>query len=178
MKKKNLALYFTVFILTFLAVSFVATQILAIPLWWIFGFMHSLNVIGSATLQVTVTPETPLNINDRITVTAKNSSSQSPVEGAEVVATKDSQNVTVFTDSNGQTSFPYFGGVTVITVQKTGFNPSYPIAIPRMPDSWVMNLLISLGSAVVGGLITVFGTFMLRERKEKIGKIATRRRKK
>ncbi len=178
MKKKNLAVWFTVFILIFLVVSFVVTQILAIPLWWILNFGFRLSTIGQTTLLATVSPETPLNINDRITVTVKNSSSQLPVEGAEVVATKDSQNVTVYTDFNGQAFFPYFGEVTVITVQKTGFDSSYPVAIPQMPDAWVRNLLISLGSGIVGGLITVFGTFMLREKKENIGKIATRRRKK
>jgi len=177
MKKKSLATLFLVFILVFFVVSLSVSQILAVPLWWIFSFMHPLNVLGPSTLLVKVSPETPLNIGEKITVTVTNSSSQLPVEDAEVSIMKDGTNITVVhTDSRGQAVCDYLGEVTIIVVQKTGFDSSYPIPIPKMPDAWVRSLLTSVGSAIVGGLVAVFGTYMLRERKE-VGKI-TRKRKK
>jgi len=163
----------------FFVVFLVVTQILAVPLWWIFGFMKSLSVVEMPKLLVKVSPETPLNIGEEITVTVTNSSSQLPVEDAEVSIMKDGTNITVIhTDSRGQAVCDYLGEVTIIVVQKTGFESSYPIPIPMMPDAWIRTLLISFGSGIVGGLITVFGTYMLRERKEEIGKITTRKRKK
>jgi len=177
MKKKNLATLLGVFILVFFVIFISVTQILAVPLWWIFGFMKPLSIVELPKLLVKVSPEAPLNIGEKITVTVTNSSSQLPVEDDEVSIMKDGTNITVIhTDSRGQAVCDYLGEVTIIVVQKTGFDSSYPIPIPKMPDAWVRSLLISVGSAIIGGLITVFGTYMLRERKE-VGKI-TRKRKK
>ena len=176
MKKKSLATLLGIFVLVFFVIFISVTQILAVPLWWIFGFM-SLSTVELPKLLVKVSPEAPLNIGEKITVTVTNSSSQLPVEDAEVSIMKDGTNITVIhTDSRGQAVCDYLGEVTIIVVQKTGFDSSYPIPIPKIPDTWVRSLLISVGSAIVGGLITVFGTYMLRERKE-VGKI-TRKRKK
>lgn len=167
MKKKSLATLFMVFIVVFFVVFLVVTQILAVPLWWVFGFMKSLSLVEMPKLLVKVSPETPLNIGEEITVTVTNSSSQLPVEDAEVSIMKDGTNITaIHTDSRGQAVCDYLGEVTIIVVQKTGFDSSYPIPIPKMPDAWVRSLLISVGSAIIGGLITVFGTHVLRERKK------------
>jgi len=164
MNKKRLTTFLIIFILVFFIIFVLITQILAVPLWWIFGFLHPLSVVGPSKLLVKVSPETPLNIGEKITVTVMNSSNQLPVEDAKVSAVKDSMNITIYTDSNGQASFEYFGEVTVIVAQKAGIDSSDPIAIPKTPDIWVTNTLISFGSAIFGSLITVFGTYIIQKR--------------
>jgi len=170
MQKKNLVTFLLIFLLVFFVVFIGITQILGIPLWWIFGFLKPLSIIPQPKLLVTVSPETPLSVGERITVTVTNSSSQLPVNEAEVLLKKDGMEITLHTDSEGQAFFEYFGEVTVIIAQKTGIDSSTPIAIPKLPDAWVRGALISLGSAVVGGLVSGYGTHIFRERKGKTTK--------
>lgn len=162
MKKKSLATLLGVFVLVFFVLFISVTQILAVPLWWIFGFTKSLSTGELPKLLVKVSPETPLNIGEKITVNVTNSLSQLPVEDAEVSIMKDGIHVSVYTDSRGQALFEYFGEVTVIVAQKTGIESSYPIAIPKTPDIWVRNAFVAIGGAIVGGLVSGFSTHMLR----------------
>jgi hypothetical protein len=178
MKKKSLATLLGIFVLVFFVIFISVTQILAVPLWWIFGFMKSLSTVELPKLLVKVSPEAPLNIGEKITVTVTNSSSQLPVEDAEISITKDGIHATVYTDSRGQALFEYFGEVTVITAQKTGIESSYPIAIPKTPDIWVRNAFVAIGGAVVGGLVSGFSTHVLQQRKEKTRGTVIRKRKK
>jgi len=170
MQKKNLASFLLVFIALSFILFIVITQILAIPLWWIFGFIHPLSSIGLPTLVVKVSPENPLIPNENITVTVTNSSSQLPVEDAEVTVQKDGTEITLYTDSNGQAFFPYFGEVTVITAQKSGFASSNIVAIPTEPIGWVLGVLSSLGTGIVSGLVVAFASEKLRKRKARITK--------
>ena len=177
MQKKNLA----TFLLVFLSISFIAfigiTQILGIPLWWIFGFLKPLSIVPTPKLLVTVSPETPLSIGETITVTVINSSSRLPVKDAEVSVKKDGMHITLNTDSEGKASFEYFGAVTVVVAKKTGIESSTPVAIPKIPDAWVINTIVSLGSAVVGGVVGAFALHMFQQRRKKTEKRATRKAK-
>ena len=170
MQKKNLA----TFLLIFLSISFVVfigiSQILGIPLWWIFGFLKPMSIIPTPKLLVSVSPETPLSIGQMITVTVTNSSSQLPAKDAEVSVTKDGMHITLYTNSQGQASFEFFGAITVVTAKKTGIESSTPVAIPKMPDAWVMNTVVSLGSAIVGGVVGAFAMHMFQQRRKKTEK--------
>ena len=168
MQKKRVVTFLLIFLLVFFVVFIGITQILGIPLWWIFGFLKPLSIVPQPKLLVTVSPETPLSIGERITVTVTNSSSQLPVNEAEVLVKKDGMEITLHTDSEGQAFFEYFGEVTVIIAQKTGIESSTPIAIPKLPDAWVRGALISLGSAVVSGIVSGYSANIFRERKRKI----------
>jgi len=175
MKKKSVATLLGVFIIISFALFIFVTQILAVPLWWIFSFVKELSGVGQPKLLVQVSPETPFSIGEKITVTVTNSSSKLPVENAEVSIMKDGIHVTVYTDSRGQASSDYFGEVTVIVAQKTGIDSSDPIAIPKMPDIWVRNVLVAIGSAVVGGLVSGFSAYILQQRKERSSKTVSKR---
>lgn len=166
MQKKNLVTFLLVFLLVSFVVFVGITQIVRIPLWWIFGFFP-MSIVTTPRLMVTVSPETPLSIGEMITVTVTNSSSQLPVEGAEVSVMKDGMELTLYTDSKGQAFFEYFGEVTVVMAQKTGIDSSRPVAIPKTPDIWVRNTFMSLGIAVVGGFVSGFSTYILQQRRGK-----------
>lgn len=178
MQKKTLT---TVFLI-FFSVSFVmfigVTQIFGVPLWWIFSSLP-MSIVQKPRLLVSVSPETPLTIGEMITVTVTNSSSQLPVEDAEVSVMKDGTYITtLYTDSTGQAFFEYFGEVTVVIASKTGIDSSMLISIPKGPVAWVRNTLLSLGIAVVGGFISGFTGYMFQKRKEKTtGKKITRKTK-
>ena len=170
MQRKNVLTFF----LVFLSVSFVAfigiSQILGIPLWWIFGFLKLGSIIPTPKLLVSISPDTPLSIGEMITVTVTNSSSQLPVEDAEISVSKDGMHITLYTDSQGQASFEYFGAITVVVAKKTGIESSTPVAIPKIPDAWVMKTVISLGSAVVGNVVGAFAVHLFQQRKKKEGR--------
>ncbi len=103
-----------------------------------------------------------------ITVTVTNSSSQLPVEGAEVLVSKDGTYITtLYTDSEGEAFFDFFGEVTIVVAQKTGIDSSTPVAIPKAPAKWVRDIFISLGIAMVGGFVSGFTRHnMLQKREE------------
>jgi len=113
-----------------------------------------------------------------ITVTVTNSSSQLPVEGAEVSVLKDGMELTLFTDSQGQAFFEYFGEVTVVMAQKTGIDHSRPVTVPKTPDIWIRNAFLSLGIAVIGGFVSGVSTYILQQRKGKTTKKRVTRKSK
>jgi membrane protein YqaA with SNARE-associated domain len=44
-----------------------------------------------------------------------------------------------------------------------------------MPDIWVRNVLVAIGSAVVGGLVSGFSAYILQQRKERSSKTVSKR---
>jgi hypothetical protein len=154
-----------VFFLLFVSV----TQILGVPLWWIVSFLKPFSVFPPPPkLQVAVSPETPRNVGEMITVTVTNSSSRLPVEDVEVSVMKDGMNITLHTDTNGQAFFEYFGEVTVIVAQKAGIEPSTPVSIPKLPDAWVRNTVVSFASGIVGGFIGGVIPYLLQRKKTRV----------
>ena len=178
MQKKNLVTVLSVFLLVSFVVFLGITQILGIPFWWTFGFIYSMSTVTAPRLLVTVSPETPLSIGEMITVTVTNSSSRLPVQDAEVSVMKNGMKITLFTDSQGQAFFEYFGEVTVVVARKTGIDSSRPVAIPKAPDIWVRNTFLSLGIAVVGGFVSGLSTYILQQRKGKTTKKRVTRKSK
>jgi len=164
MQKKAWGTFFLIFLLVSFAVFIVITQILRVPLWWLFGFIVPLSTAQIPKLLVEVSPETPFSIGQMMTVTVTNSSSKLPVEDAQVTATKDGTSVTLYTDSQGQVSFEFFGEITVVVAHKTGIDSSSPVAIPKAPAQWVRDTLLSLVIAVVGGFVGGFTRHMLQKR--------------
>ncbi len=176
MKRKTLATLFLIFLLVSFVVFIGVTQILGVPLWWIFGFMTPLSIVQLPKLLVTVSPETPLSIGEMITVTVINSSSQLPVEDAQVIVTKNGMSITLYTDSQGQATFEFFGEITVVVAHKTGIDSSTPVAIPKAPAQWVRDILWSLGIGIVAGVVSGFTRYTLQKR-ETTGKKVTRKTK-
>lgn len=166
MHKKDVVTFFLVFVLVFFVIFIGITQILGVPLWWIFRGVRPLSIVQPPKLIVEVSPDTPLNIGEIITVGVTNSSSKLPVESAEVSLTKDGMSITLYTDSQGKAYFEYFGEVTVVTAQKTGINPSTPVSIPKLPVGWIRNTSLSLGIAVVGGVVSGFTNHLLKQREK------------
>ena len=177
MQKKDIATFLLIFLLIHSIVFISLTQILGVPLWWIIKFFPLMNIAPPPKLLVIVSPQSPMSIGKTITVTVTNSSSQLPVEDAEVSVMKDGMHIILYTDSQGQASFEYFGAITVVRAKKTGIEPSTPVAIPKMPDAWVMNILVSFGSAAVGGVIGAFAMHMLQQRRKRTEKRVTRKAK-
>lgn len=171
-KRSNLATYaaefFAISFIIFLAVS----QVLGVPLWWIFGNVNELSSVRTQwDFQVSVNPETPLVIGDNIEVTVKNMTDRLPVDNAEVTVRKDGASlISLQTDSKGQVSFEYPGEPTIITVEKEAFKNSMKV-IPKLPDAWVRDLSVS---GIIGPLIGAVITYRLAKRNEK----ATRKRSK
>lgn len=166
MEKKRLLTILSVALLVSFTMFIVATQISEVPLWWIFSGLKLLSTSPQLPkLVAKVSPETPLSIGERVTVTVTNSSSQSPVEGAEVSVIKDGMNISLKTDSNGQAFFEYFGEVSVVSAHKNGIDPSDPIAIPKMPDKWVRDTFGSLAIGVISGIVSGGTAYMLQRRK-------------
>jgi FlaG/FlaF family flagellin (archaellin) len=141
-----------VFIVVALVLFIVITQILAIPLWWIFGQYH-LSTIGLPTLVLQVSPNNPSQ-NENITVTVTNSSLPFPVENANVTVQQDGTKMTLHTNSNGQTFFEYLGDITIVNAQKSGFQDSNYVSIPQAPAPWVEGAVLSLGTSIVSGFVS------------------------
>lgn len=172
MKKNGLLTFIGVAVCIFLLVLVLLTQALGVPFWYIFH-LKKLQIIDNPYLVVEVSPASPLNIGEKVTVTVTNSSTNLPVENATVHITKDSINFEKYTDSNGKASFEFLGEVMVVYAEGTDINRSDYSAIPKAPDLWVRNYQISLvsafASAIVGGLVGAFATTLL-QRKTKKGK--------
>jgi hypothetical protein len=167
MQKKKLISFLTVFIVVALVLFVVITQILAIPLWWIFGFMHPLSTIGLPTLVIKVSPENPLGrVPQNITLTVTNSSSQLPVENANVTVQEDGTKMTLYTDSNGQAVFLYLGEITIVSAQKSGFQSSNYAAIPSAPSSWVDGVYLSALIGIVSSFVGSFSSDILIQRRK------------
>jgi len=123
MNKKTLAYpLFSLVVVGFL-VFIASTQILGLPLWWVFRNLVPLSGIPSpeSEFDVTVNPEAPMNIGDGVMVTVRNASDKMPVENAKISVNKNGDHIhDYYTNSSGQTLIEYVGEVTVIKVSKTG----------------------------------------------------------
>ena len=176
MNKKKIAIILGVFI----AVTFISflgvTQVVGVPLWWIFSGFREMSSIAIPKLLIKVSPESPINIGERITVTVTNSSSKLPVENAEVDVTHDSMSFNYYTDFNGQTTFEYLGEVTVVQAQMNGIDPSQHVALPKVPDVWVRGIYEAVGGAVASGFFSALFTFLFMKRQPKTTKIQTPRK--
>jgi hypothetical protein len=166
MQKKKLASFLTVYIVVALVLFVVITQILAIPLWWIFGFVTRLSTVGLPTLVLKVSPDNP-SPNENVIVTVTNSSSQLSVENANVTVQQSGTTMTLYTDSNGQVVFRYLGEITIVNAQKSGFQSSNYAAIPSAPHGWVNGVLSSIGASIVSGLVVAFASDRLTKRRAK-----------
>ena len=166
MEKKRLVTILAVFLVVSFLIFVLVTQVLGVPLWWVFGSLVPLSIVQRPRLVVEVSPESPRNIGEIINVTVTNSSSKLPVEGAKVSAVKDGMEVTLYADSQGQTSFEFFGEVTVLTAEKTGINPSRPVAIPKAPAEWVRDTQGSLVIGIITGVAGSITTHILQRKKK------------
>lgn len=172
-----------IILVVFMAIGFVAflgiTQVVGVPLWWTFRNLREMSVIGLPKLLIEVSPEAPMSIGDRITVTVTNSSSKLPVQHAEVDVSKDNMSFKFYTDSNGQTTFEYLGEVTVVQAQMDGIDPSSPVALPKVPDAWVRGTYISIiGGAIISGFFSALFTVMFQRTLSKKPKVSRNSKKK
>jgi hypothetical protein len=137
-----------------LLVFVVATQILGVPLWWVFRNLVPLSGVSpDSKFKITVSPEVPAKIGDSVMIVVRNDSSNMPVANVKLSIKRDGNAIQdYYTDSNGQEEIEYLGEVTVITASKSGFK-TVTEAIPTIPDSWRRNENNSIISAVVGASI-------------------------
>ena len=173
MNKKNLGVFVLVFLLvgtTVGAILFVGTlQYQNVPIWWVFRNLKSLQLATPAELILKVSPETPHNIGEEITATVTNSSSKLPVQGAEVVITKDDIKEKSFTNADGIATFQYLGEVTIVKVQMEGINPSGYVAIPHSPDTYVQGTNNAIINGVISGSLSsippILAMYFIQRRK-------------
>ncbi len=170
LNKKTLEVTFSTLIVV-VFVFLVSTQIFGIPLWWVFRGMVPLSIIQfESKFDVTINPEAPMNIGDKVTVTVRNASNNAPVANAKVSVKKDGTYIfDYYTDSNGQTDIEYVGEVTVIEVSKQGFKTLME-AIPHAPDKWVREQNYSIASGVIGGISGSVMTYLLPQKRKKRGR--------
>ena len=164
MNKKRIGLTLLTALTIFIVLSYAFTLILGVPLWWAFN-IKKLEIASLPSLEIQVSPETPVNIGEKITVIVTNSSSGLPVENATVYIAKDSMRFEKYTDSTGKAVFEYLGEVTVVCADKDVINPSDYVATPKSPELWVRNYQAAMISAAFGGLVSGFATFMFQRNK-------------
>jgi hypothetical protein len=182
MDKKKLGVVVAVFFLIGAMFFPVVLYIQGVPIWWVFRNVKSLEIATPSQLIIEVSPKAPHNIGEEITATVTNSSSQLPVQGAEVDVTKDGTTQKVYTDANGIATFQYLGEVTVVLAQMDEIKSSDYVAIPNAPDAYVQGQNNAIISAVLpttlGPLFTVLFTYLLQGRKTtKIKRQRTRKKK-
>lgn len=175
-EKKTLGIMLSVIIIISFAVFLGVTQVIGVPLWWIFSGVVELSGVGPPRLLIEVSPESPMNIGDKITATVTNSSSKLPVENAEVDVIHDSMNFKYYTDSNGQVVFEYLGEVTVAQAQMNGIGSSQYVALPKVPDVWVRGIYGAIGGAVASGFFGALFMFLFQKRQSKTTKIRSPRK--
>jgi pantothenate kinase type III len=56
----------------------------------------------------------------------------------------------------------------VARARKTGIESSTPVSIPKMPEAWVRNTIVSLASGVVGGFVSGIIPYLLQKKKTRI----------
>lgn len=136
-----------------------STQVLGVPLWWIFRNFVPFSVTPlESRFDVTINPEAPINIGDDVLVTVLNASDKMPVEDAMISLQKDGNHIhDYYTNASGEALIEYVGEVTIIEVSKTDFKTVLE-AIPHAPDKWVRDqytaMIIGVVSAVVGSVTT------------------------
>ena len=159
MRKKVLGYIIAVFVIIGFIAFIASTQVLGIPLWWIFRNFAPLSTVPlESRFDVTINPEAPINIGDDVLVTVLNASDKMPVEGVKVSLQKDGEHIyDYYTNTSGKVIVEYVGEVTIIEVSKTDFKTVLE-AIPHAPDKWVRDqytaMIIGVVSAVVGSVTT------------------------
>ncbi len=164
---KILSILFSSFIIVGFTAFLISTQILRIPLWWVFRGVVPLSAVQlESNFDVTISPETPAVIGESIMVTVRNDSDSMPVENAKVAVKKNGDLVFEYlTNSSGHTQVEYVGEVTVIEVSKSGFNPTIE-AIPNAPAKWVRDRNSSIISGLLSGLVGSIASYLFKKRNE------------
>ena len=104
----------------------------------------------NSQFDVSVNPEAPINIGDKVTVLVIDTTTKLFVYNATISVYRDSGFTSdYYTDSNGKVTITYVGEVTVIKVNKDGYALSVQ-AIPQVPDKYVRDQ----NNAIIGGLIS------------------------
>lgn len=92
-----------------------------------------------------------------------------PVPDANVVIMNDNGVVVFRTQTNltGNVTFDYPGEVTMIAIQKEGYQSDF-IVIPKIPDKWVSDIYNSALSGFATGIATaVIGYFRVKKKKRR-----------
>jgi len=150
-----------------LIIFILSTQILGVPLWWVFRGIVRLSIIRiEDEFKLTVSPESA-SVGDSVLVTVRNATDNSLVENAKISLYKNGDHIyDYYTDSRGQVEVEYVGEVTIIEVSKTGFKTEMQ-AIPESPTSWMNRELWSFISAVISGSVVAVFTHILQRRRKK-----------
>jgi hypothetical protein len=138
-----------------------ATQVYSIPTWWLASFMHPESVLPApGTFVVVVSPSNPSQLGQQETATVTDSSTQTPIEGA---------NLTVFygggpvfstsTNSRGIAVFSYAGSPTVISFEKSGYTSQMAV-LPNAPEQWVNGIDLSAAAGAFSGLVSLAGLIL------------------
>lgn len=168
MDKKILGYTVAVFIIVGFLVFVASTQVLGIPLWWVFRNLVPLSTVQpESRFDITINPEAPTNIGDSILITVLNASDQMPVEGAKVSLRKDGDHIhDYYTNVSGQVRVEYVGEVTVIEVSKTDFKTSLE-AIPHAPARWVRDQTTSMIIGVISAVAGSVTTYILQNKRKR-----------
>lgn len=166
MKRKIIGYIVAVFIIVGFLAFVASTQVLGIPLWWVLRGVPLSIVQPESRFNVTISPETPMNIGDSVLVTVLNASDQMPVEGAKVSSRKNGDHIhDYYTNASGQALVEYVGEVTIIEVSKTDFKTVLE-AIPHAPAKWVRDQYTSIVAGIIGGVVTSVTTYMLQSKRK------------
>jgi len=137
-------------------VFFVALESQGVPIAWITARFKTLATVQGRLL-VSVSPEVPRMLGERITLTVTDSQTLEPVQGASVTVSKDGGHLfDLQTDEKGTTSFEYPGEATIIVTSKLTYATETKV-IPRVPDSWIRGeenaWIASIVSSIASGLV-------------------------
>lgn len=130
--RAELLTFLALFLLIFIVFFALFSQLLEVPLWWIF---RGLPLLGTRAepLNVTVAPG-PYSVGDRILVTVRAAVGGYPVENASVAVYRNCELMySVLTNSTGQAVIRYPGETTVIIVSKEGYLTGTRV-LPRDPE--------------------------------------------
>jgi hypothetical protein len=95
----------------------------------------------------------PATLGQEVMVTVQDKQTGQPIGGATVsVSLNENHLVDLATNNGGQVSFEYPGETTIIVVSGGNYTPEMAV-IPRVPDAWILNTIMSLIAGVVSGLI-------------------------
>lgn len=157
----------TFFIVCFLLAFIISMQILGVPLWWVFRNLKPLSVVQLESRFEVLINKTPTNIGDKVLVTVLNATSHMPVQGAKVSLRKDGVYIyDYYTNASGQVLVEYLGEVTIIEVNKTGFETALE-AIPPNPPKWVRNSIISIVTGIISAVVGSVMMYTLQERRKR-----------
>jgi hypothetical protein len=168
MRKKVLGYIIAIFVIIGFLAFIASTQVLGVPLWWIFRNSVPFSVTPlESRFDVTINPEAPINIGDDVLVTVLNASDKMPVEEAKVSLQKDGEHIyDYYTNASGKVIVEYVGEVTIIEVSKTDFKTVLE-AIPHAPDKWVRDQYTSMGIGIISAVIGSLTTYVLQSKRKR-----------